>query len=121
VASNEERAPAALTPAPGKSPDALTPPPGNPRFPLFDGLRAVAALSVLLYHAGFYSRANEGATGLSPYLARLNVGVAVFFVISGFLLYRPLLAARASQDLRFAFATTPDAGSCGSSPPTGSR
>jgi peptidoglycan/LPS O-acetylase OafA/YrhL len=27
-------------------------------------------------------------------MARLNVGVAVFFVISGFLLYRPLLAAR---------------------------
>jgi peptidoglycan/LPS O-acetylase OafA/YrhL len=61
---------------------------------LFDGLRAVAALSVLLYHAGYYSRANEGDAGLSPYLSRLNVGVAVFFVISGFLLYRPLLAAR---------------------------
>ena len=75
-------------------PAAVAPPPGNPRFPLFDGLRAVAALSVLLYHAGYYSRANEGQAGLSPYLARLNVGVAVFFVISGFLLYRPLLAAR---------------------------
>jgi peptidoglycan/LPS O-acetylase OafA/YrhL len=61
---------------------------------LFDGLRAVAALSVLLYHAGYLSRANEGQGGLSPYLARLNIGVAVFFVISGFLLYRPLLAAR---------------------------
>jgi peptidoglycan/LPS O-acetylase OafA/YrhL len=73
---------------------ALTPPPGNPRFPLFDGLRAIAALSVLIYHAGTLSRANEGEIGLSPYLARLNVGVAVFFVISGFLLYRPLLAAR---------------------------
>jgi peptidoglycan/LPS O-acetylase OafA/YrhL len=77
-----------------ESADALRPPPGNPRFPLFDGLRAVAALSVLLYHAGYYSRANEGGGGLSPYLGRLNVGVAVFFVISGFLLYRPLLAAR---------------------------
>jgi peptidoglycan/LPS O-acetylase OafA/YrhL len=75
-------------------PPALTPPPGNPRFPLFDGLRAVAALSVLVYHAGYLSRANEGEGGLSPYLARLNIGVAVFFVISGFLLYRPLLAAR---------------------------
>jgi peptidoglycan/LPS O-acetylase OafA/YrhL len=76
---------------------ALTPPPGNPRFPLFDGLRAIAALSVLVYHAGYYSRANEGERGLSPYLARLNVGVAVFFVISGFLLYRPLLAARLGE------------------------
>jgi peptidoglycan/LPS O-acetylase OafA/YrhL len=49
---------------------------------------------VLVYHAGYFSRANEGGAGLSPYLARLNVGVAVFFVISGFLLYRPWLAAR---------------------------
>lgn len=73
---------------------ALAPPPGNPRFPLFDGLRALAALSVLVYHVGFYSRANEGEAGLSPYFARLNVGVAVFFVISGFLLYRPLLHGR---------------------------
>lgn len=76
------------------APDAVSPPPGNTRFPMFDGLRAIAALSVLVYHAGFFSRANEGEAGLSPFLARLNVGVAVFFVISGFLLYRPFLAAR---------------------------
>jgi peptidoglycan/LPS O-acetylase OafA/YrhL len=81
---------------PSTSP-ALSPPPGNPRFPLFDGLRAVAALSVVIYHAGYLSRANEGEAGLSPYLARLNIGVAVFFVISGFLLYRPLLAARLGE------------------------
>jgi peptidoglycan/LPS O-acetylase OafA/YrhL len=76
------------------TPPALAPPPGNPRFPRFDGLRAIAALSVLVYHAGYYSRANEGEAGLSPYLARLNVGVAVFFAISGFLLYRPMLVGR---------------------------
>ena len=79
---------------PRVTPPALAPPPGNPRFPLFDGLRAIAALSVLVYHVGYYSRANEGEAGLSPYLARLNVGVAVFFVISGFLLYRPMLVGR---------------------------
>jgi peptidoglycan/LPS O-acetylase OafA/YrhL len=79
---------------PRTAPPALAPPPGNPRFPLFDGLRAIAAISVLVYHVGFYSRANEGEAGLSPYLARLNVGVAVFFVISGFLLYRPMLVGR---------------------------
>jgi len=49
---------------------------------------------VLLFHAAYYSRAMESASGLGPYLARLNVGVAIFFAISGFLLYRPLLAAR---------------------------
>ncbi|HLY49140.1 MAG TPA: acyltransferase [Solirubrobacteraceae bacterium] len=76
------------------SPEAVAPPPGNPRFPLFDGLRAVAALAVLIFHVAAVSEASTGEAGLSPYLARLNVGVAVFFVISGFLLYRPLLAAR---------------------------
>ena len=83
-----------MTPAAGAPPEAVAPPPGNARFPLFDGLRAIAALSVLVYHAGYFSRANEGESGLSPFLARLNVGVAVFFVISGFLLYRPFVAAR---------------------------
>ncbi len=63
------------------------------RFPLFDGLRAVAALSVLVFHAALDTNAVAHG-GLSPYLARLNVGVAVFFVISGFLLYRPMLAGR---------------------------
>ena len=85
--------PASATPE--ASPDALAPPPGNPRFPLFDGLRALAALSILVFHTATLSRAAEGESGLSPYLARLNVGVAIFFVISGFLLYRPFLTARA--------------------------
>ena len=76
-------------------PEAVAPPPGNPRFPLFDGLRAIAALSVLVFHAAYQSRASFGASLPSRLLAQLNVGVAVFFAISGFLLYRPLLAARA--------------------------
>jgi peptidoglycan/LPS O-acetylase OafA/YrhL len=87
----------AMDAQPRQAPPALRPPPGNPRFPLFDGLRAIAAMSVLVYHAGAYSRVNEGTGGLSPYLDRLNVGVAVFFVISGFLLYRPMLAARLGE------------------------
>ena len=29
---------------------ALAPPPGNPRFPLFDSLRAIAVLAVLAFH-----------------------------------------------------------------------
>jgi peptidoglycan/LPS O-acetylase OafA/YrhL len=58
------------------------------RFECFDGLRAVAALSVLLLHtawiSGFTQRSSLGA-----YTSRLEIGVAVFFLISGFLLYRP--------------------------------
>jgi peptidoglycan/LPS O-acetylase OafA/YrhL len=78
---------------PEETPDALRPPPGNPRFPLVDGLRAVAALSVLITHTAFLSGFNgKGLPGAIT--ARLDVGVALFFVISGFLLYRPFVAAR---------------------------
>jgi peptidoglycan/LPS O-acetylase OafA/YrhL len=76
------------------APPAVSPPPGNPRFPLFDGLRAIAALSVVLYHA-FTVTGNFG--GWQGSLVRqLPAGVTVFFLISGFLLYRPFVAARLS-------------------------
>jgi peptidoglycan/LPS O-acetylase OafA/YrhL len=80
-----------VAPVPGA---ALEPPPGNPRFPLFDGLRALAAMSVLTFHVAYWSHMDIGTAGLSPYTARLNVGVTIFFLISGFLLYRPFLAGR---------------------------
>src|ERR1700722_19903176 len=57
-------------------------------FACFDGLRSIAAVSVLLLHtawiSGFTSRSWLGA-----YTSRLEIGVSVFFLISGFLLYRP--------------------------------
>lgn len=65
----------------------------NPRFPLFDSLRALAALSVFAVHLPFGYRMAPG-NPLRPYLLNLNVGVAVFFLISGFLLYRPFARAR---------------------------
>ena len=58
-----------------------------------DSLRAIAALSVLVTHTGFLSGAN-GTTFYGPYLARLDVGVTIFFLLSGFLLYRPFVSAR---------------------------
>ena len=70
----------------------VAPPPGNPRFPLFDGLRAIAVLSVLVTHTALLSGANQLAW-YGKYTARLDAGVAVFFLISGFLLYRPFVAA----------------------------
>lgn len=79
--------------SPEAAPDALRPPPGNPRFPLVDGLRAFAALAVVVTHTAFLSGFNgRGLAG--EITARLDVGVALFFVISGFLLYRPFVAAR---------------------------
>src|SRR3954452_21423955 len=75
------------------APDALAPPPGNPRFPMVDGLRAFAALTVLVGHTSFLSGFN-GHGEIGAIASRLDLGVAVFFVISGFLLYRPFVAAR---------------------------
>src|SRR3954447_26858620 len=72
-------------PAPA-CPPALTPPVGNPRFPALDAVRGVAALMVVLFHAA-------EASGVSGVFQHLDVGVTVFFVLSGFLLYRPMLAA----------------------------
>ena len=67
--------------------------PRNPRFPLFDSLRAIAALSVLLFHIAFVL---EGFTdpNWGRYATQLNIGVTIFFLISGFLLYRPFARAR---------------------------
>jgi len=64
------------------------------RFPLFDGLRAVAALSVLVFHAAFVAGTGSSNSVLRPYTARLDVGVTIFFLISGFLLYRPFVRTR---------------------------
>jgi peptidoglycan/LPS O-acetylase OafA/YrhL len=63
------------------------------RFPLFDSLRAIAALSVLCFHAAFFEFV-KSPNALRPYTVHLDVGVSVFFLISGFLLYRPFVRAR---------------------------
>ena len=71
----------------------VAPPPGHPRFPLLDGVRALAALSIVLLHVGDgtgFARTNA----LGAFTARMDAGVALFFVLSGFLLYRPFVAAR---------------------------
>ena len=69
-------------------------PPAPPRFPLLDGLRAIAALSVVVTHTAGLTTFNGENDLLGPFTARLNAGVAIFFVLSGFLLYRPWVAAR---------------------------
>lgn len=72
---------------------AFAPPPGNPRFPLLDAMRALAALSIVLTHTAGVTGFNTD-NPLGAYTARLNVGVTLFFLLSGFLLYRPFVAAR---------------------------
>ena len=74
------------------APDAVRPPPGNPRFPLLDSVRAIAAVAVLVSHVAGVTGFNFHTGG--AYAVRLTGGVALFFVLSGFLIYRPFVAAR---------------------------
>ena len=78
-------APAVGTPA------AVAAPAGNPRFPLFDGLRALAVFAVVLFHTNEIAGSQSGWRGA---ILDQPFGVTIFFVISGFLLYRPFVAAR---------------------------
>jgi peptidoglycan/LPS O-acetylase OafA/YrhL len=82
------RLPMAAAPSP-----ALAPPPGNPRFPLLDAMRAFAALAIVMTHVSGVTNFNSD-NPLGAYTARLNFGVTLFFLLSGFLLYRPFVAAR---------------------------
>ncbi|MDH6679825.1 peptidoglycan/LPS O-acetylase OafA/YrhL [Rhodococcus sp. LBL1] len=60
------------------------------------GLRAVAALLVVGAHAAFWTgRYTPDVAGGA--FSRLEIGVALFFVLSGFLLFRPWLRAAAGQ------------------------
>lgn len=78
------------------------------RFVAGDSIRALAALSVALYHAGTVSIRETGRTadltahGLTGVLGPVGaavgaggVGLQVFFVLSGFLISRPFLVAYA--------------------------
>lgn len=74
---------------------AVAPPPGNPRFPLFDSLRAIAVLAVLVFHVTSITNLNADGFVGDVFGVLGDVGLTLFFVISGFLLYRPFVAARA--------------------------
>ena len=87
-----EHAPTTLAASAEPVAPAETPAPRLRHFAGFDGLRAIAAVSVLLLHTAW----DSGFTLRSPwgiYTSRLDIGVAVFFLISGFLLYRPFAAS----------------------------
>jgi peptidoglycan/LPS O-acetylase OafA/YrhL len=61
-----------------------------------DPMRAIAAIAVVGFHVGNSFGVADEATALRRYAGRLNVGVWIFFVISGFLLYRPYVTSRMS-------------------------
>ncbi len=69
-----------------------------------DGLRGLAALSVLGYHVYLYGRPSRATHAWEAFPLRLSMGLLLFFVLSGFLLYRSFERAarrqRAPVDLR---------------------
>lgn len=68
----------------------------RPDYPGLDTLRAVAAIAVVATHTSFWTgQYGKGLWGAAT--ARLDIGVAFFFVLSGFLLSRPFLAAMADR------------------------
>jgi peptidoglycan/LPS O-acetylase OafA/YrhL len=89
---NQDRPEAPDRGTPGSAPDAVAPPPGNPRFPLMDSVRALAAISIVLVHVVLFSGAQGAVYG--RLVAHLDIGVPIFFILSGFLLYRPLVASQ---------------------------
>ncbi|RZU60748.1 acyltransferase family protein [Zhihengliuella halotolerans] len=77
----------------------------NRRLALLDGLRLVAALMVVLYHYTAWNHGNwgdEGARETWPGLSQLtvfgNLGVPLFFVISGFVI---LLSSYGKRPAKF--------------------
>lgn len=82
---------------PATVPDVVAPPPLHPRFPLADGARGFAVPAVMVVHAWLFTGGFGGFTGSLPNRAvvRLDVAVAIFFFLSAFLLYRPMIAHRA--------------------------
>jgi peptidoglycan/LPS O-acetylase OafA/YrhL len=77
--------------------DLRPPAPGSPAVAghqdALDGLRAVAAGAVLVTHVGGLTGYVLTGTPASWVVSRGNIGVPIFFVLSGLLLYRPWAAA----------------------------
>src|SRR3954453_9593502 len=65
---------------------------GPRRSAQVDSVRALAALSILLFHALLFGGADRSDT-LGPLTFPLESGVTVFLVLSGFLLFRPFARA----------------------------
>lgn len=66
------------------------------RLDALDGLRGLAALGVLVLHVWMFSYGDSGKPpkGLLDFtLGELRLGVQLFFVLSGFLIFRPFVAA----------------------------
>lgn len=70
---------------------------GGTHFPCLDAYRGIGMTMVLLNHTayatGWIFRETAMAESLGPIIARFDLSVPMFFVMSGFLLYRPFARA----------------------------
>ncbi len=66
------------------------------RFPCLDAFRGIGMLMVMLFHVHFTTRnpTSQRRGVFGPFLAHGDVGVAMFLVLSAFLLFRPYFAAQ---------------------------
>jgi peptidoglycan/LPS O-acetylase OafA/YrhL len=78
------------------TPEFPAPPPRHPHYPLSDGARALAVVAVIVCHVWLFTGGFGGFTGSLPnrFAVRLDNSVPIFFFLSGFLLYRPMIAHR---------------------------
>jgi peptidoglycan/LPS O-acetylase OafA/YrhL len=85
----------ARVPARAAAPD-LAPPAVSGRQPALDGLRVIAAFAVLVIHVAGATGFAFNGTPASWITSRGDIGVPIFFTLSGLLLYRPWAAAALS-------------------------
>jgi peptidoglycan/LPS O-acetylase OafA/YrhL len=72
----------------------VAPPPQHPRFPLSEGIRGLAAIGVLIVHSWIFAGQFDSELA-NRFIVRIDSMVAIFFMLSAFLLYRPMIAFRA--------------------------
>lgn len=64
------------------------------RSPLLDSMRGIGIAGIVLAHVATPAGALDAGAAPRLYVARLEVAVALFFMISAFVLYRPFVRAR---------------------------
>lgn len=78
----------------------------GPRLPGIEGMRAVAASSIVVFHV-WVGGSPDGETvdlgAFTRFLPDLAFGVTLFFTLSGFLLYRPFVSALLRSEPRPSF------------------
>jgi len=94
---------------------------GQPRhdLPVLEAFRGLAAIMVVFTHVGFISGAGM-AGAWAGWLSRLDFGVALFFLLSGFLLFRPFVQAAYDRRPRVEVRSYLVAVSCASTRPSSS-